>query len=62
MRQNQLSENETIRYKVVYEGNVLLASVPKSVAESFIATLGKTIQESVEIIPVTDDGLQVLLG
>ncbi len=62
MKQNQLSENETIRYKVVYDGKILLDSVPKSVAENFIGTLDKTIQESVNIIPVTEDGLQVLLG
>lgn len=58
----KLQENETIRYKVVYGDKTLLDSVPKSVAEQFVSTLGKNVQESVVIIPVTEDGLQVLLG
>lgn len=57
-----LAENETISYRVVYESNVLLESVPRSVAEQFVATLSKNVQENVAIIPVTNDGLQVLLG
>ena len=58
----QLQENETISYKVIYGDKVLLDSVPKSVAEQFVSTLGKSVQEAVQIIPVTNDGLQVLLG
>lgn len=57
-----LAENETIQYRVVYEGNVLLESVPRTVAEQFVSTLTKNVQENVAIVPVTQDGLQVLLG
>jgi len=57
-----LQENETIRYRVVYADNVLLESVPKTVAENFVSTLSRAVQESVEIVPVTSDGSQVLLG
>ncbi len=57
-----LTEHESIKYRVIYEGNVLLESVPRSVAEHFVATLSRGVQENVAIVPVTDDGLQVLLG
>ncbi len=57
-----LTEHESIKYRVIYEGNVLLESVPRSVAEQFVATLSRGVQENVAIVPVTDDGLQVLLG
>ena len=57
-----LTEHETINYRVIYEGNVLLESVPRSVAEQFVATLSRGVQENVTIVPVTNDGLQVLLG
>jgi hypothetical protein len=58
----QLQENETVRYRVMCGENVLLESTSKHVAENFIATLSKSTQEQVLIIPVTADGLQVLLG
>lgn len=57
-----LTEHESIKYRVIYEGNVLLESVPRSVAEQFVATLSRGVQENVTIVPVTNDGLQVLLG
>lgn len=58
----QLTEDETIRYRVVYDGNVLLESATRSVAENFVSTLTRNVQESVQIVPVTNDGMQVLLG
>jgi hypothetical protein len=57
-----LKENETVTFRVVYAGSILLESVPKSVAETFVSKLSRGVQESVEIVPVTEDGLQVLLG
>lgn len=57
-----LSEHEIIKYRVVYAGNVLLESVPRAVAEQFIANLAKNVQENAQIVPVTDNGQQVLLG
>lgn len=57
-----INENEVISYRVVCEGSVLLDSVPKSVAEQFVSTLNTNTKEKVEIQPVTQDGLQVLLG
>jgi hypothetical protein len=58
----KLNENVNIKYRVVYNNNTLLESVPKSVADNFVSTLAKNVQENVSIIPITDDGLQVLLG
>lgn len=57
-----LTEHESIKYRVIYEDNVLLESVSRSVAEQFVATLSRGVQENVAIVPVTNDGLQVLLG
>lgn len=57
-----LSENETIKYRVVYDGSTLLEAVPRMVAEQFVANLAKNVRENVIIIPVTDGGQQVLLG
>lgn len=57
-----LNENEAVSYRVVCDGNILLESVPKFVAEQFVSTLSTHVKETVEIIPVTSDGLQVLLG
>lgn len=58
----QLTENEVVKYRVVHNGSILLESVPKLVAEQFVGSLAKTIQETVEIVPVTSDGMQILLG
>ena len=58
----QLTENEVVKYRVIHNGSILLESVPKLVAEQFVASLAKTIQETVEIVPVTSDGMQILLG
>ena len=57
-----LQENETIRYRAVYSGNVLMESTSKAVIEQFVGTLSKQVQESVQIVPVTETGSQVLLG
>lgn len=57
-----LTENEIINYRVVHNGSTLLESVPRTIAENFVSTLAKDIQENVSIVPVTQDGLQVLLG
>jgi hypothetical protein len=57
-----LTETQDIRYRVVCEGNVLLESVSKTVAEQFVSTLNRGVQERVQIVPITDQGLQVLLG
>lgn len=57
-----INEHTMVEYKVVYEGNVLLEHVSKMVAENYIAGLPKQVKESVKLIPITNDGLQVLLG
>jgi hypothetical protein len=57
-----LTENNIVTYRVVYAGNVLLETASKPVADQFVAGLNKDVQEQVRIVPVTDAGLQVLLG
>lgn len=57
-----INENEVVTYRVVCDGNILLDSVTRFVAEQFVSTLNTNTKESVEIQPVTRDGLQVLLG
>lgn len=57
-----LTETQEIRYRVVCDHNVLLEAVPKLVAEQFVSTLSRGVQERVVIVPITDEGLQVLLG
>lgn len=57
-----LTENETIKYQVVCDDSILLESVTRNVAENFVSTLATSVQERVQIVPITTDGLQVLLG
>ena len=58
----QLNENETLRYRVMYNGKTLYESASMHIVENFISTLDSDVQESVLIVPVTTEGLQVLLG
>ena len=43
-----INENEVVSYRVVCDGNVLLDSVTKFVAERFVATLNTNTKEKVE--------------
>lgn len=58
----QLKEETKIKYRVICLGNVLLDNVTMRVAENFISTLTESTQEQAKIVPITEDGLQVLLG
>lgn len=57
-----LNETEIIKYRVKYNGNVLLEAVSRTAAEQFVSGLDKNVQETVEIVPITNDGSQILLG
>lgn len=50
------------RYNVVIDGIVQKFNVPKIVAENYIMTLDETDQRSATMVPVTEDGLEILLG
>lgn len=58
----QINETETITYRVVHGKDILLESVSKTIAENFVSKLDKTVQEKAQILPVTGDGKQILLG
>lgn len=60
--ENALIENEELKYRVVCQGSVLLEAVSKTIAEQFVSKLAKSTQREVQIIPITSDGNQVLLG
>lgn len=57
-----LTENETLKYNVKIGDKVLLETFSKATAEQFISTLTGDAQSKAVIVPVTQDGLQVLLG
>ena len=50
------------RYNVVVNGRVKKRSVPKRVAENYIINLDENLQSSATLVPVTDDGKEILLG
>lgn len=57
-----INESETIKYRVVVGGNVLLETSSLRSAEQFVASLTESTQQSVQIVPITSEGAQVLLG
>jgi hypothetical protein len=57
-----LNETPTLKYRVVVEGRTLNESFTQQLAEQFIATLAPEQRTLAEIIPVTGDGKQVLMG
>lgn len=57
-----INENTSVKYRVMVGGNVLLETFSLSSAEQFVSTLTETTQRNVQIVPITEDGAQVLLG
>ena len=57
-----LNENETVLYRVVCDNNILLEGVARSVAENFVSSLSASAQQGSRIVPMTQDGKEVLLG
>ena len=58
----KLMEEENKKYNVVVNGVVRRASVPKIVAENYIRTLSVNEQSQTSIVPVTNDGKEILFG
>jgi hypothetical protein len=50
------------RYNVVINGTTVRYSVPKFIAESYIQGLSENDQGRAKLVPVTDDGKEILLG
>lgn len=57
-----LTELDNIRYNVVDGDNVLRECASVLLAENFISTLSEEMQAKVNIVPVTTDGKQILMG
>lgn len=55
-------EAETVKYQVVLNGSVLHGPTSKGLAENFVMSLTEEQRNNVQIIPVTDNGQQILLG
>jgi hypothetical protein len=59
---NLISEEETVKYQVKLNGQILNEAPSKLLAEQFITTLAKEQQQQAVIVPVTESGQQVLFG
>lgn len=57
-----IRENESLRYRVVLENKTLHESTSQVSADNFVATLTLEQQAKVIIIPIAENGHQVLLG
>lgn len=64
MKTNLLLDNEnSVKYQVVLNGQVLAERPTSQLAETFVAQLTSEQQNEVSIVPVTtDSGKQILLG
>jgi hypothetical protein len=59
---NQIIENEVVKYRVVLEGATLKDSVTKQIAENFVGGLDADTQSKVKIVPINESGQQLLFG
>ena len=57
-----LIEDNNQKYNVIVNGVVKRSGVPKFVAESYIRTLTLNEQSQTSMIPVTNEGKQILFG
>lgn len=59
---NILNENEVLKYRVIVDNVILNESTTLFLAQNFIATLTNDKQERAKIIPITENGKEVLFG
>ena len=62
MKQFLTDNDDNIKYQVVVNGSVLAERSSKHLAESFISQLTTEQQNIANIVPITSDGKQILLG
>jgi hypothetical protein len=60
--QRMIKETPSTRYRVLVNGQTLHESPTMQLAESFILSLLPEQRMNASIIPISDDGKQVLLG
>lgn len=57
-----VEQTQSLKYRVVVAGRTLNESFTQQLAEQFIATLAPEQRALAEIVPVTNEGKQVLMG
>lgn len=57
-----INETQSLRYRVVVENKTLHESASQLSADNFIASLTLEQQAKARIVPITENGQQVLLG
>lgn len=57
-----INETQQLRYRVVLDGKILHESVNQNLASNFVSTLTIEQQQKAQIVPITENGHQVLLG
>lgn len=59
---DRILESESIKYKVVLNGQTLNEAQSINLAEHFVSTLTSEQQKVVKIIPITESGQQLLFS
>lgn len=54
-------ENTQLKYRVLVDGKVLNESSTKALADMFVSSLDETAKTKARIVPVMEDGRQLLL-
>ena len=57
-----MNEEQTVKFQVKLNGQVLTEAPSRQLAEQLIMTLGESQRNEAVVAPVTDGGHQVLLG
>ena len=55
-------EDNNQKYNVIVNGVIKRSNVAKFIAESYIRTLSSSEQSQTSIVPVTNDGKEILFG
>ena len=59
---NLISEEQTVKYQVKLNGQVLTEAPSEALAQQFIMSLGEEQRKQAVVVPITESGHQILLG
>ena len=59
---DEIRRQKDAKYNVIINGHVRMYGVSRGMAESYIMKLNEELQKDAKIIPVTEDGKEILLG
>lgn len=62
MKHKMIKEHSNTKYRVELNGETLYETSVKHLAENFILSLLPEQRASVNIVPITEDGKNILLG